>query len=273
MNTYRGFAAAYDSFMDDVPYDEWAGNLLGILKKYNISGGTIVELGCGTGKMTARLAEAGYSMIGIDLSEEMLEIAEDQLHEDAESTGKYMIDGPEDDAGGLTAENRRIIYTCQDMRDFSIFGEADAVISVCDSMNYLIEEDDLRRTLDCAYEALRPGGLMVFDMKTEACYMEMGDDTYTDSRDQGLLIWANEYDAVSRINSYDIELFWKDEEDLGQDGYHRYFEQHFQRAYSVETVGRLMEETGLELLEVLDADTMGTYDEESLRLYYVAVRR
>ena len=272
MDTYRGFAAAYDSFMDDVPYDEWADNLLGILKKYNITAGTVVELGCGTGKMTVRLAEAGYSMIGIDLSEEMLEIAEDQLHEDAEPAGEYTDEESEGDED-LIAEDRGIIYTCQDMRDFSICGEADAIISVCDSMNYLIEEDDLRRTLACANRSMRPGGLMVFDMKTEACYMEMGDDTYTDSRDQGLLIWANEYDAVSRINSYDIELFWKDKEDLGQDGYHRYFEQHFQRAYSVETVGRLMEETGLELLEVLDADTMGTYDEESLRLYYVAVRR
>lgn len=118
MAAYESFAEVYDLFMDNVPYDVWKDNLLGILARYKITEGLVAELGCGTGKMTRRLAESGYDMIGIDNSYEMLGIAME-----------YPAEG--------------ILYLCQDMRAFELYGTVAAVVSVCDSMNYIVEYADL----------------------------------------------------------------------------------------------------------------------------------
>ncbi len=96
MDAYTGFAAVYDLFMEDVPYVEWSRWILEVLKKYGIKDGLVLDLGCGTGRMTELLAQAGYDMIGIDQSEEMLEIA----MEKKERSG------------------HDILYLCQDMRAY-----------------------------------------------------------------------------------------------------------------------------------------------------------
>ena len=72
MEAYTSFAAVYDTFMDNIPYKAWSTYLIRLLKKHGIEDGLVLELGCGTGNMTRLLAEAGYDMIGIDLSEDML---------------------------------------------------------------------------------------------------------------------------------------------------------------------------------------------------------
>ena len=83
-DSYTSFASVYDTFMDNVPYDEWADYVTGILKEQGIKEGLICELGCGTGQMTRRLADAGYEMIGIDLSAEMLDIAREAEYDRVE---------------------------------------------------------------------------------------------------------------------------------------------------------------------------------------------
>ena len=75
MEAYTNFAEVYDTFMDNVPYDEWADYIERMLKEYQISDGLVLELGCGTGSMTELLSAKGYDMIGVDNSEDMLEIA------------------------------------------------------------------------------------------------------------------------------------------------------------------------------------------------------
>ena len=119
METYRGFAQVYDLFMDNVPYEEWSGYLTGLLQEYGIADGLVLDLGCGTGKLTRLLRAAGYDMIGIDNSSEMLETAREAEW-----------DAPED-AGG----ERQILYLLQDMREFELYGTVRAVVSVCDCIN------------------------------------------------------------------------------------------------------------------------------------------
>ena len=75
METYTSFAAVYDTFMDNIPYEKWGTYLKVLLKEYEIEDGLVLDLGCGTGTMTEILAEAGYDMIGVDNAEDMLEIA------------------------------------------------------------------------------------------------------------------------------------------------------------------------------------------------------
>jgi SAM-dependent methyltransferase len=121
MDAYTGFAGVYDLFMDNIPYEEWCEYLTGLLKEYGVEDGLVLDLGCGTGKLTRLLADYGYDMIGVDLSEEMLQIA---VQKEAE-------------------EPRGILYLEQDMREFELYGTVHAVVSICDSMNYLMEYEDL----------------------------------------------------------------------------------------------------------------------------------
>ena len=125
-NIYTGFAYYYDDFMDDIPYDEWAEKITGILKSEGINDGIVCELGCGTGEMTVRLSDAGYDMIGIDISEDMLALARDKMYESG---------------------REGILYLLQDMRKLELFGTVKAFVSVCDSMNYIVSDEDMLEIL------------------------------------------------------------------------------------------------------------------------------
>ena len=167
-----GFAAVYDILMDHIPYDEWAVYISKLLKKSNINKGLVLELGCGTGKMSRRLADMGYDMIGIDTSEEMLSVARE--------LGEGKDDG--------------ILYLCQDMRGFELFGTVAAVICVCDSMNYMLSEEDLSKVFELVNNYLDPGGLFIFDMDTPYAYEEvMADTTFAMNREEGSFIWENTF--------------------------------------------------------------------------------
>ena len=72
MEAYTGFAAVYDTFMDNVPYEEWCGYIKSLLMEQGVKEGLVLDLGCGTGSLTELLSAAGYDMIGVDASEEML---------------------------------------------------------------------------------------------------------------------------------------------------------------------------------------------------------
>lgn len=117
MEAYTGFAQVYDTFMDNVPYEEWADYYKEILREHGIMDGIVLDLGCGTGSMTELLAEQGYDMIGVDNSEEMLDLAMEKR----------------------AASGQDILYLLQDMRKFELYGTVRAVISACDSVNYLTE--------------------------------------------------------------------------------------------------------------------------------------
>ena len=144
MEAYSGFAEVYDTFMDNIPYEEWCGYLTGLLRDFGVPSGILLELGCGTGSMTELLAEQGYDMIGIDNSEEMLELAAEKR----------------------AASGHDILYLCQDMREFELYGTAAAAVSVCDSMNYILEKEELKQVFSLVNNYLDPGGIFLFDLNT-----------------------------------------------------------------------------------------------------------
>ncbi len=257
MNAYTGFARVYETFMDNIPYDKWTEYLTGLLAEYGVAPGSLIcELGCGTGSMTRRLAQAGYDMIGIDLSEEMLDVA------------RY--DHPECEED--------VLYLNQDMREFELYGTVAAVVSLCDSMNYLTSEEDLLQVFKLANNYLDPGGYFIFDMKTEYQYeIMMGNRTIVDNREECSLIWENFYDKENKLNQYDITMYvraeFEDEEEEDDDMpplYERLEESHVQRAYSVEKIKELLEKAGLEFVAVFEACTKDAPKEDSDRLYFVA---
>ncbi len=240
---YGSFASVYDLFMDNIPYEEWGDYVTGLLKEYGVENGLVLELGCGTGKLTRLLAGRGYDMIGVDLSGEMLELAMAQN------------------------EDGRILYLQQDMREFELYGTVRAIVSICDSMNYLTEYEELVQVLRLANNYLDPGGVFIFDMNTPYKYREvLGEQTIAENREEGSFIWENYFDEEQEINEYDLTLFIREEDGR----YRKYEETHFQRAYDNETVKRAVEEAGMELAAIYEACGRKAPGENSERIYFVA---
>lgn len=273
MEAYTGFASVYDIFMDNVPYQEWSDYLIGLLREYGVADGLVCELGCGTGSITRRLRDAGYDMIGIDLSEDMLEVAREY---------EYRESVPEDGADGAGS----ILYLNQDMREFELYGTVAAVVSLCDSMNYITSEQELLAVFRLVNNYLDPGGLFIFDMNTIHKYRDViGDTTIAENREDCSFIWENAYQEETGLNQYDITIFKKvefdaedgeeyDEESGGEawspDLFERITETHLQRAYSAQTIVRLLGEAGLEFVAMCEAVTGKPVTEETERIYFIA---
>ena len=247
LEAYTGFAAVYDIFMDNVPYEEWGEYIHSLLKDRGIEDGILLDLGCGTGTMTEKLADYGYDMIGVDNSPEMLEIA-------AETGYQEM---PEDE----------ILYLLQDMRELELYGSVRAVVSICDSMNYLLEETDLLSLFYRVNEYLDPDGIFIFDLNTVYKYRELlGETTIAENREEGSFIWDNYFDEEEQINEYDLTLFIREESDL----YRKYEELHYQKAYELEQVKELLLQAGMEFVAAYDAFTHDPVTAESERMYIIA---
>lgn len=245
MAVYENFATVYDTFMDNVPYEEWVDYIVRLLEYYNCNPKLVLDLGCGTGNITQLMANKGYDMIGVDNSLEMLLIAKEKAKK----------------------EDKDILYLEQDMREFELYGTVGAVISVCDSINYLLEEEDILQTFKLVNNYLDPKGLFIFDMNTSYKYREiLGDNTFAENKDHCSYIWENYYYDDEMINEYKLTLFLEDEDDK----YLKFEEEHFQKAYDISVIEKLLKEAGLELLDVYDAFTMEKPKEDSERIYFVA---
>lgn len=243
-NTYEGFAASYDLFMDNIPYDGWAGYLQDLLMEYGIAGGLLLELGCGTGNMTRRMADRGYEMIGLDLSEDMLEIARGKCPE-------------------------QVLFLQQDMRYMELYGTVAAMYCVCDGMNYLLEPQDLMEVFARANNYLDPGGVFIFDLKTRYFYREiLGNRIIAENREDASFLWENEYHEESSVNEYLLTVYRMVDEE--RDLFVRCDELHYQKAYGIEQVCGLIEDAGMEFVAVYDAFTRKPPHSRSERVYFIA---
>lgn len=262
MEAYTSFASVYDTFMDNVPYGEWGGYIYTLLCRYGVKSGIILDLGCGTGTITEILAGYGYDMIGVDNSEDMLELAME----------KRMASGHD------------ILYLLQDMREFELYGTVRAVVSVCDSVNYITEPEELAGVFRLVNNYLDPGGIFIFDFNTEYKYREvMGDCTIAEDRGPCSFIWDNCYYEEERINEYDLTLFIREgtapgqnedaeEDDTEENGalYRKYTETHFQRGYTLEEIRELLSSAGLIFQAAYDMDTREAAGEKSERVCVIA---
>jgi SAM-dependent methyltransferase len=291
---YSDFASVYDELMDDTPYEAWRKRIVSLIQKYGVSKpkqrsleaeleqdqasvaawadeteamaktaeegemesiseeellaserDLVVDLGCGTGTFSEMLYEEGFDVIGIDSSEAMLERA----MEKREQSGS------------------EILYLQQDMRELSLYSTVGTVVSVCDCINYILEEDELLQVFSLVNNYLYPGGVFLFDFNTDYKYREIiGDTVIAENREDCSFIWENYYDVEERINEYDLTMFLKREGDL----FERVTETHLQRGYQSEEIQRLLEQAGFKVLLLRDADDEGEVRETSERVYVVA---
>ena len=255
---YGDFADVYDELMDNVPYRQWAERLDVLIRRYGVSKperdaddlldserNLVVDLGCGTGTLTELLYQKGYDMIGVDSSESMLNMA----------MNKRERCGAE------------ILYLQQDMRELELYSTVGTVYSVCDSLNYILEEEELLEVFTLVNNYLFPGGIFLFDFNTDYKYREViRDATIAENREDCSFIWENYYHPEEGINEYDLTVFVRQNDGV----FRRFTETHFQRGYTVEQMLALVSRAGMTVQEVRDADTGREVTDRSERVYVVA---
>lgn len=278
MEAYTDFASVYDTFMDETPYEEWAEFIHKLIKEYGISKpvsekneeaetapakensdatvsetemldsekNLVLDLGCGTGTLTELLYRKGYDMIGVDYSQEMLNIA---------------LSKKEKSGSG-------ILYLCQDMRELDLYSTVGTVISACDSVNYLLEGEEVVETFRLINNYLYPGGVFIFDFNTVYKYEQViGDTTIAENREDCSFIWDNFYHDEDCINEYDLTIFVKEGKN---ELFRKFTETHYQRGYTLEEMKSFVEQAGLKFIKAIDADTHQSPTEMSERIYIVA---
>ena len=245
MSAYEAFASVYDIFMEQVEYDQWMNHIHAIWEKFGLQPKTVIDLGCGTGSIALPLAKEGYDVIGVDLSPEMLTEADHKAMEEGVS----------------------VRFACQDMTELELGEEADCILSLCDSMNYLTEDGQLEDAFKSIAQHMKQESLFLFDLNTEYKFKDvLGQNVFGSAEEHAAYIWENDYDEEEKINEYYVSFFIENEEGL----YERIEEFHYERAYSMEEIEEGLQAADMELVEVMDGYSFDAPHEESERLLFAA---
>ena len=203
---YAGFAYIYDRLMQDIPYERWMEYIQEIRRREGCGSGPVLDLGCGTGNMALPMSQLGFEVTAVDLSPDMLAVAEQKAR-----------------SAGL-----KINFINQDIRELQVPGPFGLVLAMCDSLNYLLEGKELADLFKKVYQLLQEDGLFIFDLNTpyKLAYV-LGQNTYTYQDDDVAYIWENEYNRDSQICEMALTFFVHRERNL----YYRFAEIHAERAY------------------------------------------
>lgn len=240
---YQHIAGCYDVFTADIDYGKWADYLESLFHHFHKSPKLVLDLCCGTGNLTAELSARGYDMIGVDLSEEMLN----------EASAKN--------------QDGRILYLCQDMTEFELYGTVDAVICTLDAVNCLLERSQLLRCFQLVKLYLNPGGLFLFDIHTRYKFESvLRDNTFYYQSDRTDCVWENDYHPQSRICDFYLTFYEK-----RPSGLYAKSEDHIrERAYSERQIKSCLAEAGLEVLGEFDELSQEPPRPDSQRIFFAA---
>ncbi len=246
--SYGRFAYVYDILMENVPYDKWIELFLAKMEQFDIEGRKVLDVGCGTGEFSIRLAEKGYDVTGVDLSEEMLLIA-------AEKAAEKQVAIP---------------LFHQNMAELDLAAEYDAVVIFCDSLNYLETEEEVEETFRSVYKHLKSGGLFMFDVHSIFKMTEVfHGGTFADPYEEVSYIW-NSYEGEEPYSAeHELSFFVKDE-NTGL--YERFEEDHYQRTYPVDTYLDWLKKAGFICKGVLADLEDKEPEHDSERIVFLAVK-
>jgi SAM-dependent methyltransferase len=235
---FDAIAFLYDELMLGVPYREWVNYLVSLIARHGGSPKTVLDLCCGTGNATRILAERGYDVTGVDISPEMIEYAR-----------KKSAD--------------QIDYYVQDAVKLSLGRKFDLVVSLFDSLNYILDASDLQQAFHRISQHMHEGSLFIFDMNTELA-LSIGlfnQSNFENERARVRYNWRSSYDASSRICRVQMDFMYKEE---------RVEIVHHQRAYMNEEVAEMLNTSGLTPLAAYDAYTFKNVSKKSDRVFFVA---
>lgn len=241
---YEHLAFVYDVLMQEMPYGQWVEWTEKTWQEDRPR--TVLDLGCGTGNIAIPLAQKGYVVTGIDVSPEMLAVAYDKM----------------------TEARVQIRWVEQDMRELSV-PPVDAVISFCDSLSYLTEEEDVKQTFRRVAESLKPGGWFLFDVHSPYKITHVfGDHTFTHLDEEINYIWDCVCDPIRLEVEHHLTFFLREENGL----YRKCEETHVQRAYHLLSLTAWLKEAGFDRISVTADFTDLPPQQHSERLFFQARR-
>ena len=243
MNAYKALAASYDSLTLDVDYDGVVEFYEVLLQREGLSPRSVVDLACGTGSLTVRLAQKGYKVMGVDLSEDMLTVASQKAWD-----------------LGL-----KIPFVRQPLEKLYLHRGVDLAVSALDSIDYITDPEDCRQAFRRIYKALNPGGCFIFDVNTPEKLRAMDGQVFLDEDDDVYCVWRGSFDVETNICTYGMDLFQRH-----GNNWHRSQEIHQEYAYSAQQLVSYLKEAGFTSIEVFGDRRLEAPREEDQRIYLKA---
>ena len=223
MDAYHALAVSYDRLTNDVDYKATVDFYMELLQREGLKPKTAVDLACGTGSVALLLAQLGMQVTGVDLSEEMLTIAQQKAQD---------IDNPP-------------LFVCQPLQELRLPRAVDLAVCALDSMDYIVDPADCRAAIKRVYKVLNPGGCFIFDVNTPEKLRAMDGQVFLDEDEDVYCIWRGAFDEKTNICSYAMDLFQRKGE-LWQ----RSFEEHQEYAYSAQQLTDYLKEAGFTHIRV-----------------------
>ena len=243
MDAYKDLAVSYDRLTNDVDYEATVAFYMDILNREGLRPRTAVDLACGTGSVTAILARKGIRVLGVDMSEEMLTVAQQK-------------------AQSLEQPSR---FVCQKLQELWLPRGVDLAVCALDSLDYITEPEDCREAIRRVYKVLNPGGIFIFDVNTPEKLRAMDGQVFLDEDDDVYCVWRGEFDEETNICSYGMDLFQRE----GKLWY-RSFEEHREYAYSQEQLTGYLKEAGFTHIEVYADRLFEAPRQGEQRIYFKA---
>ena len=242
---YNNMALVYDELMDDVDYEGWYKYIERIFHKYSKKPESILEMACGTGNLSYCLAKNGYDLTCFDISDDMLSIASNKLY-----------------------EFNNVTILKQNMVDFNIYKKFDCILSICDSINYIVSEEDLVKTFNRVRQHLREDGIFIFDINSYYKLEKIiGNNIFLEDREDIFYTWENNFNKDSNIVEFYLTFFIKE-----KNGYYKRFdEKHMERAYTVDDIIQFLKQAGFSEIDYFDFFTFNHPDATCERINFVAL--
>ena len=243
MDAYHALAASYARLTNDVDYEATVEFYMQILEREGLRPRTAVDLACGTGSVTKILAQKGYDVVGVDMSEDMLTQAFQKV-QDMECPPRFI---------------------CQSLQQLYLPRGVDMAVCALDSLDYITDPEDCAEAIRRTYKVLNPGGIFIFDVNTPEKLRAMDGQVFLDEDDDVYCVWRGEFDEQTNICSYAMDLFQR------HGGvWHRSFEEHCEYAYSQEQLTGYLKAAGFTHIEVYADRKFEAPAEGEQRIYFKA---
>ena len=243
MNAYHDLAASYDRLTNDVDYEAIVAFYHEILNKENIRPKTAADLACGTGSVALILARMGYRVVGVDMSEEMLTVAQQRACE----------------------QEQMPLFVCQKLQHLRLSRGVDMAVCALDGLDYILNPEDCKKAIQRVWKALNPGGIFIFDVNTPEKLRAMDGQVFLDEDDDVYCVWRGEFDEATNICSYGMDLFQRRGE-----VWQRAFEEHQEYAYTVEQLTEYLKSAGFTHIRVYADGKPEAPGEGEQRIYFSA---
>lgn len=241
---YSSLASYYDKLNAHIDYEQWADFLVARFREGGIpSGSLVLDLACGTGNITLPLLKRGYDMIAIDVSPEML------------------------DCGRKKPDGDKVLWLCQDMRFFELYGTVAAVVCCLDSINYITGKQGLKKCFSLVHNYLDPNGLFIFDVNSPYKFKNVyGENQYVMEAPGVYCGWKNHFDRKTGLCDFELSLF---AEDLNTGLYRRYDELQRERCWRTDTLSNLLNDSGFHIISISDGFQMNPVGDETERIFFI----